>query len=125
MSTYFSPIIKYQGRFLGSKSYRYALVCSTLKCPIQQHNLCDGWTLKYIFIILPYVGIFQMIIFIFFLCLPLSLPSLFLSYKLVKKNFLGTLFNKSIAIMFLFKGKILILIINGYITYAKQLKIMK
>ena len=46
-----------------------------------------------------------MFVTILCLCLPLAIPSLFLSFKLIQKNFLGTLFNKSIAIMFMFIGK--------------------
>ena len=38
------------------------------------------------------------------ICLPLAFPSLFLSFKLFQKNFLGTLFNKSVAVMLVFTG---------------------
>ena len=43
---------------------------------------------------------------IFAVCLPAGIPALFLSFKLVEKKFLGTLFNKSLALLFAVSGKI-------------------
>ena len=40
-----------------------------------------------------------MYITILCLCLPLAIPALFLSFKLIKKKFLGTLFNKGAAVI--------------------------
>ena len=39
------------------------------------------------------------------LCLPLAIPALFLSFKLIKKKFLGTLFNKGAAVILACTGK--------------------
>ena len=41
---------------------------------------------------------------IFVGCLPAAIPALFLSFKLVEKKFLGTLFNKSLALLFAVSG---------------------
>ena len=41
---------------------------------------------------------------IFFMCLPLSLPSLYLSYQLRRRDYLGTVFNQQIALMLLISG---------------------
>ena len=48
-----------------------------------------------------------MFLIIFILCIPLAIPSLLLSFKLIQKNFLGTLFNKSIAGIFMLTGNII------------------
>ena len=37
-------------------------------------------------------------------CLPVAIPALFLSFKLVEKKYLGTLFNRSLALLFAFSG---------------------
>ena len=47
-----------------------------------------------------------MFIIILCLCIPLAIPNLLLSYKLIQKKFLGTLFNKSITVIFILIGKI-------------------
>ena len=36
--------------------------------------------------------------------LPLSIPSFYLAYRLARKDFLGTVFNQVIALMFLLSG---------------------
>ena len=42
---------------------------------------------------------FQVLMFITIFCLPLAIPALFLSFKLIEKKFLGTLFNKGAAVI--------------------------
>ena len=37
-------------------------------------------------------------------CLPVAIPALFLSFKLVEKKYLGTLFNRSLALLFALSG---------------------
>ena len=39
------------------------------------------------------------------LCLPLSIPSLYIAYRLVRRGFLGTVFNQQIALMMVYSGK--------------------
>ena len=50
-------------------------------------------------------------------CLPLSFPSLYLAYKIIKKNFLSSLFNQQIALMLVFSGK-------KFSTYLKSFKVI-
>ena len=47
-----------------------------------------------------------MITNIFLVCLPLSTPSFYLSYKLWRKDFLGTLLNQQMALMLLISGNL-------------------
>ena len=37
-------------------------------------------------------------------CLPLSLPSFYLAYRLYRKQFLGTVFNQQVALMLVYSG---------------------
>ena len=39
------------------------------------------------------------------LFLPLSIPSLYLAYRLYSRHFLGTVFNQQIALMMLYSGE--------------------
>ena len=43
---------------------------------------------------------------LYHICLPLSLPSLYLAYRLVSKRFLGSVFNQHIAVMLIISGNL-------------------
>ena len=43
---------------------------------------------------------------LYLVCLPLSLPSLYLAYRLVSKRFLGSVFNQHIAVMLIISGNL-------------------
>ena len=43
---------------------------------------------------------------LYHVCLPLSLPSLYLAYRLVSKRFLGSVFNQHIAVMLIISGNL-------------------
>jgi hypothetical protein len=45
-----------------------------------------------------------LMLLLIFPCLIFSIPSFFLAYKMMKKKFLGTIFNKNIAIVLVVTG---------------------
>ena len=54
---------------------------------------------------------------LYLVCLPLSLPSLYLAYRLVSKRFLGSVFNEHIAVMLFISG-------NQKLNYKLRFKTM-
>ena len=75
----------------------FILLCSHQLVLFPLHQICYNYPFSFIDSL--------MFFFYFCACLPLSLPSLALAYKLISKDYLDSLFNFNTAVLLLFTGK--------------------